>query len=535
MGLVAELEGVAADGAAFDVVQVVSGLVVELAIDSDQRVVAEEFGDELGWVLLGGDDVHAVLGAREGDVEEAALFSVVDAVVAFDDIFEDGVFLDLGREAVEFVAGVDDDYVVVAETFGAVNGHEFYFDAREAVGADAAIVGVVLEVGGFAQVEGVKSVASQEENGGLGILFQDLLHCRLDGFANEEVTAALALELLSVYFFRISLDDDGIGDVLRGDQGLLELGFILLDEAAGDVDDFLGVAVGLGYFEFLAVAHCLLELGKEFNAGTGVGVDGLPVVAHGDDLGITHFTEGLCEVKTLPRDVLVLIHDDVLEVKLYAGFLLLPEYAGRLIDHVLEIHGVLLLQSLGVLQVALLADIQEEFGTLVCGLAFPFIELFGGETVGLEVLDEGADQLDQLQDVFVFLGGDDLIKDFLGGAGFQVETAGTKLFLQVDQQWPAVVVGREGVDEFGAVLAMQQDLVVDGRFVSLQLFCCVSVVPAVLGDTEVLDVGNVVALGDGEVWCVRLVCTDDIVFVRLLVSVVNLVEIQEVCNLHFLS
>ncbi len=98
-------------------------------------------------MLLWGDDVHAVLGACEGDVEEAALFGVVDAVVAFDDVFEDGVFLDLGREAVEFVAGVDDDDVVVAEAFGAVDSHEFNLDAREAVGTDAAIVGVVLEVG----------------------------------------------------------------------------------------------------------------------------------------------------------------------------------------------------------------------------------------------------------------------------------------------------------------------------------------------------------------------------------------------------
>ena len=170
MGLVAELQGVAADGAAFDVLKVVGGLVVELAIHSDQRVVVEEFGDELGGVLLGGDNIHAVLGACEGDVEEAALFGVVDAVVAFDDVFEDGVFLNLGREAVELVAGVDNDDVVVTETFGAVDGHKFNLDAGEAVGTDAAIVGVVLEVGGFAEVEGVKSIAPQEENSRFGIL-----------------------------------------------------------------------------------------------------------------------------------------------------------------------------------------------------------------------------------------------------------------------------------------------------------------------------------------------------------------------------
>lgn len=44
---VAELQGVAADRAAFDVLQVVGGLVVELTVHCDQRVVSEEFGDEL--------------------------------------------------------------------------------------------------------------------------------------------------------------------------------------------------------------------------------------------------------------------------------------------------------------------------------------------------------------------------------------------------------------------------------------------------------------------------------------------------------
>ena len=83
MGLVAELQGVAADRAALDVLQVVGGLVVELAVHCDQPVVAKEFGDELGGVLLGGYDIYAVLGACESDVEEAALFGVIDAVVAF--------------------------------------------------------------------------------------------------------------------------------------------------------------------------------------------------------------------------------------------------------------------------------------------------------------------------------------------------------------------------------------------------------------------------------------------------------------------
>ena len=126
--------------------------------------------DKLRGVLLGGNDVHAVLGAREGNVEEAALFGVVEAVVTFDDVFEDGVFLDLGREAVEFVAGVDDDDVVIAEAFGAVDGHEFYLDTREAMRTNTAIFWVVLEVCRFAKVKSVKSVSTQQEDGGLGIL-----------------------------------------------------------------------------------------------------------------------------------------------------------------------------------------------------------------------------------------------------------------------------------------------------------------------------------------------------------------------------
>ena len=103
------------------------------------------------------------------------------------------------------------------------------------------------------------------------------------------------------------------------------------------------------------------------------------------------------------------------------------------------------------------------------------------------------------------------------------------------QQRPAVIVGREGVDEFGAVLAVELDLVIDGRFVAVQLLLSVPVVPTVLGYAEVLDVSHVVALGDGEVRSVGLVGTDDIVLVRLLIGVINLIEVQEVCNLDFLG
>ncbi len=41
MGLVAELQGITTAGAALDVVDVVGGLVVELAVHGDQRVVTE--------------------------------------------------------------------------------------------------------------------------------------------------------------------------------------------------------------------------------------------------------------------------------------------------------------------------------------------------------------------------------------------------------------------------------------------------------------------------------------------------------------
>ena len=121
-------------------------------------------------MLLRGYDIDAVFSTRKGDVEETALFGVVNTIVAFDNVFKDGIFLNLGREAVEFVAGVDDDDVVIAEAFCTVDGHEFYLDTREAVRAYAAIVRVVLEVGRFSEVKSVKSVSTQQEDGGFGIL-----------------------------------------------------------------------------------------------------------------------------------------------------------------------------------------------------------------------------------------------------------------------------------------------------------------------------------------------------------------------------
>ena len=205
--------------------------------------------------------------------------------------------------------------------------------------------------------------------------------------------------------------------MLGADERLLNLGGILLDETAGNVDNLLGVAVGLGYLQLFTIAHNLGKMSEECDVRTRVGIDGLPVIPYGDNLSITNLGQGSGKVETLPGDVLILVDDDVFEVQFLAHILLFLQNLGGIVYHILEVHSATLLQFLGVFQVALMTHVQEEFGADVIGHPMHFAELVGIVAVGLEVLDEATEQADQFENVLILLRGDNLLIDFLFGTG----------------------------------------------------------------------------------------------------------------------
>ena len=55
-------------------------------------------------------------------------------------------------------------------------------------------------------------------------------------------------------------------------------------------------------------------MGEECDVRAGVGIDGLPVVSHSNNLGVANLGKCPGKIKALPGDVLVFIDDDVLEV-----------------------------------------------------------------------------------------------------------------------------------------------------------------------------------------------------------------------------
>ena len=62
-----------------------------------------------------------------------------------------------------------------------------------------------------------------------------------------------------------------------------------------------------------------------------------------------------------------------------------------------------------------------------------------------------------------------------------------------------VIVSREGIYQLGAVLTMEENLIVDFLFVSIQFGFGVAIVLTVFGDTEMLDVYGTISLSDDEV------------------------------------
>ena len=87
-----------------------------------------------------------------------------------------------------------------------------------------------------------------------------------------------------------------------------------------------------------------------------------------------------------------------------------------------------------------MTHVQEEFGADVIGHPMHFTELIGIVAVGLEVLDEGTEQADQFEDVFILLCGDNLLIDFLLGTGLQGNAGSDKLLLQVVEQGPSIFI-----------------------------------------------------------------------------------------------
>ena len=76
------------------------------------------------------------------------------------------------------------------------------------------------------------------------VFLKNFLHNLLNSLADEEELATLAFILAPVHFLGVSLNNDGVINMLGRNQSLAQLLGVLLYEATGDVYNFLGIAIG---------------------------------------------------------------------------------------------------------------------------------------------------------------------------------------------------------------------------------------------------------------------------------------------------
>ena len=105
----------------------------------------------------------------------------------------------------------------------------------------------------------------------------------------------------------------------------------------------------------------------------------------------------------------------------------------------------------------------------------------------------------------------------------ELEAGLEQLVLEVGQHIRSILIRREGVYELGAMLAVEDYLVVDGALITLLLLGGIHRVMPILAYPEMLDVGDFVPLFDGEVWGIGLIRLQNVVLVGRFVFVVDAV------------
>ena len=121
----------------------------------------------------------------------------------------------------------------------------------------------------------------------------------------------------------------------------------------------LRIAVGAGDFQLLPITDGFAESGKQREDGTAERIDGLPVVAYSHDFGVAQLRQFFDKIITLPRNILILVYDDIFVIELLLVDTLLANQLGRLVNHVLKIDAMLLRQYFLVFIVANFADVEK--------------------------------------------------------------------------------------------------------------------------------------------------------------------------------
>ena len=118
------------------------------------------------------------------------------------------------------------------------------------------------------------------------------------------------------------------------------------------------------------------------------------------------------------------------------------------------------------------------------------------------------------------LGGYALI-DLVLVALVELEAGLKQLVLEVGQHIRSILIRGEGVYELGAMLAVEDYLVVDGTLITFLLLAGIHRVMPILAYAEMLDVGYLAPLPDGEIWGIGFIRLQDVVLIGRFVLVVD--------------
>ena len=238
--------------------------------------------------------------------------------------------------------------MVVPQSFCAVHGHKIQFRERVLLGNHIPRLLLVRELRRTAKVKGVEPVTPQQQYRRVRILLQYLPDNPLHRFAHKEILPTLSGIFAPVYVLRIGLDHDRTCYMFGRNQAFAYLRRVLLYETTGYVDYFLGVPVSFGNTQFQPVPKGFLELGEQRDIRTCIGINGLPIVAHGHDLCIAEFAQLQSQIKPLAGNVLILVDYDIFEPQPLPLDFLFAEHFCRTVYHVFKIYRLLFFQTLGV-------------------------------------------------------------------------------------------------------------------------------------------------------------------------------------------
>ena len=327
----------------------------------------------------------------------------------------------------------------------------------------------------------------------------------------------------------------GKGDMDRGLIGvpdranrLADLCGVLQHEAGCNRRDLVVAAEGCPQIDALIMAEPLLEFAHDRDVRAAKAVDGLPVVADGEQLVVRRlFEESFQQPRPARRDVLELIHEDVAERALPApGFHVLRGS----VDHVMEVD----FPGFGERCLVTLEDRLEQLqegegpGAVAGQIIYSPCQVLEGQLRTLEVLQERRHQpRERIDPALLFKNGEYLV---IGDRCQRHAMIGEFPF-QVRDQGAGCVFVAEGLDEGCAVVLVK--LALPGH--AFQVFVLVDERCGIPGlvQAEVLDVDP--CFRDKKVWLVLAVPgRRGVVLVRSFVYIGHTIQVEEIGDLAFL-